>query len=57
MRQQAYEIAMRISSQNLRAVTKTIVIVLLLSNASLELPTAVYGQARSQANSLVKPTK
>ena len=45
---------MRITSQILRAVTKTVVMALILSAVSLALPTAVQGQARSQGKSLEK---
>ncbi len=48
---------MRISSQILSVVTKTVVIVLLVSTASLALTTFIQEQTRPQAKSPVKPTK
>jgi len=48
---------MRISCKILSVVRKTVVIVLLVSTASLALTTAIQGQTRSQAKYPVKPTK
>jgi hypothetical protein len=48
---------MRISSQILRAITKTLVMVQFLITMSIALPGPVQGQARSQVKPMMKPDK